>query len=68
MGRLTPCGPLGFALLAAAATGARADTIVLPTFDVVATTPSGGAIDVARFPGATHPSTRPTSSPGTTPH
>ena len=54
MGRLTPCGPLGFALLAAAATGARADTIVLPTFDVVATTPSGGAIDVARFPGATH--------------
>ena len=32
---------------------AHADTIVLPTFDVVATTPlGGGEIDVARYPGA----------------
>ena len=31
---------------------AHADTIVLPTFDVVATTPLGGEIDVARYPGA----------------
>ena len=32
---------------------ASADTIVLPTFDVIATTPlGGGEIDVARYPGA----------------
>ncbi len=39
--------------LAALASGAHADAIVLPTFDVVATTPlNGGEIDVARYPGA----------------
>ncbi len=44
---------LGFSLLIAAAATARADTIVLPTFDVVATTPlGGGEIDVARSPFA----------------
>ena len=37
--------------------GASADTIVLPTFDVIATTPlGGGAVDVAKFPA---PSGRP---------
>ena len=47
------CGALGVAVLAAAITHARADTIVLPTFDVVATTPlGGGEIDVARSPFA----------------
>ena len=45
-------GPLGVALMVAATVCARADTIVLPTFDVVATTPAGGEIDVAKFPGA----------------
>jgi len=34
-------------------TGARAETIVLPTFDVVAATPLGGSeIDVNKVPGA----------------
>jgi hypothetical protein len=33
------CGVLGFAVLAAATPGAHADTIVLPTVDVVPTTP-----------------------------
>ena len=42
----------GFAALAAA-TSARADTIVLPTFDVVATTPlNGGQINVSQSPFA----------------
>ena len=37
--------------LAVLATSSRADTIVLPTFDVVATTPlGGGEIDVAKSP------------------
>ena len=43
----------GFAALAAAATSARPDTIVLPTFDVVATTPlGGGQINVSQSPFA----------------
>ena len=51
MARLTGCGLLGAALFAAAMTHARAETIVLPTFDVVATTPlGGGEIDVAKSP------------------
>ena len=38
-------------VLAVLATSSRADTIVLPTFDVVATTPlGGGEIDVAKSP------------------
>ena len=49
-------GVTGFLLaggLVALASGAEADTIVLPTFDVVATTPlQGGEIDVARYPGS----------------
>jgi iron complex outermembrane recepter protein len=46
-------GPLGFALLASAPTPTRADTIVLPTFDVVATTPlNGGQINVSQSPFA----------------
>jgi iron complex outermembrane receptor protein len=46
-------GPPGFVLLASAATSARADTIVLPTFDVVATTPlGGGQINVSQSPFA----------------
>jgi iron complex outermembrane recepter protein len=49
---------LGFALVMAGAAAARADTIVLPTFDVVATTPlGGGEIDVARSPFAVWQST-----------
>jgi hypothetical protein len=44
------CGPLGLALLAAAPTIACADTVALPTFDVLATT-SAGAIDVDVIPG-----------------
>ena len=45
--------PLGVALLAAASASARAETVVLPTFNVVATTPlGGGEIDVAKVPGA----------------
>jgi iron complex outermembrane receptor protein len=45
--------PLGVALFAAAMGEARADTVVLPTFNVVATTPlGGGEIDVAKYPGA----------------
>ena len=45
--------PLGVALLAAAMAEARADTVVLPTFNVVATSPlSGGEIDVTKVPGA----------------
>ncbi len=40
-------------VLAVLATSSRADTIVLPTFDVVATTPlGGGEIDVAKSPFA----------------
>jgi iron complex outermembrane receptor protein len=46
-------GLLGLALLLSAAQNARADTVVLPTFDVVATAPlGGGEIDVSRVPGA----------------
>ncbi len=46
------CGLVGVVVTAAAG-GARADTIVLPTFDVVATTPlGGGEIDVSKVPGA----------------
>jgi iron complex outermembrane receptor protein len=46
------CGLLGLALLAETYP-ARADTIVLPTFDVVATTPlNGGQINVAQSPFA----------------
>src|SRR5208282_6453354 len=55
MARWTICGfgPLGFALLASAPTPTRADTIVLPTFDVVATTPlNGGQINVSQSPFA----------------
>src|SRR5208282_5204416 len=53
MARLTGCGSLCAALFAAAMTHARADTVVLPTFDVVATTPlGGGEIDVAKSPFA----------------
>ena len=45
--------PLGIALLASAPTPIRADTIVLPTFDVVATTPlGGGQINVSQSPFA----------------
>ena len=47
------CCPIGVALAAAPATNARADTIQLPTFDVVATTPlGGGEIDASKVPGA----------------
>src|SRR5271155_5638261 len=47
------CGALGVAVLGTAITHARADTVVLPPFDVVATTPlGGGEIDVARSPFA----------------
>jgi len=47
------CGPLGVVVLAAASANARAETIELPTFDVVATTPlGGGEIDAAKVPGA----------------
>ena len=55
MRRLTAwrCCPIGVALVAAAATNARADTIQLPTFDVVATTPlGGGEIDVTKVPAS----------------
>jgi iron complex outermembrane receptor protein len=46
-------GALGFTLLTWALTAARADTIVLPTFDVVATTPlNGGQINVSQSPFA----------------
>ena len=42
-----------FATLTAATSAARADTIVLPTFDVVATTPlNGGQINVSQSPFA----------------
>ena len=42
-----------FAALVAATSAARADTIVLPTFDVVATTPlGGGQINVSQSPFA----------------
>ena len=44
-------GSLGAFILVAASTGGRADTIVLPTFDVVATTPlGGGEINVTQSP------------------
>ena len=47
------CSSLGVALMASTITGARADTVVLPTFDVVATTPlGGGEINVAQYPFA----------------
>jgi iron complex outermembrane recepter protein len=47
------CCSIGVALVAAAATSARADTIQLPTFNVVATTPlGGGEIDASKVPGA----------------
>jgi len=45
------CGLVSFVFLAAALPEARADTIVLPTFNVVATTPlGGGEINVAQSP------------------
>ena len=47
-------GPLDVALMVAATVCARADTVVLPTFDVVATAPAGGTIDLSKFPGAAH--------------
>ena len=51
MARLMGCGSLCAALFAAAMTHARAETIELPTFDVVATTPlGGGEINVAQSP------------------
>jgi iron complex outermembrane receptor protein len=44
---------IGFAALMAVTAAARADTIVLPTFDVVATTPlGGGQINVSQSPFA----------------
>jgi iron complex outermembrane receptor protein len=50
--RASSCGLLGLAVLAETYP-ARADTIVLPTFDVVATTPlNGGQINVAQSPFA----------------
>ena len=50
---LTGCVIVAGILLNLPIDEARADTIVLPTFDVVAATPLGGAeIDVARYPGA----------------
>ena len=46
-------GVLFFALSAIAPIGACAETIVLPTFDVVATTPlGGGEIDTTKVPGS----------------
>ena len=43
----------GLCLFLGAAGAASADTIVLPTFDVVATTPLGGGdIDISKVPGA----------------
>ncbi len=45
--------PLSIALFTAAMADARAETVVLPTFNVVATTPlGGGEIDVSKVPGA----------------
>ena len=53
VGQLGPAVRWAHLFFALAITGARADTFVLPTFDVVATTPLGGnEIDVARYPGA----------------
>jgi len=47
------CGAFGVPLIAAALTNPRAETIALPTFDVVATTPlGGGRIDVSKVPDA----------------
>ena len=47
------CSPLGIVLVVIYMTEARADTVVLPTFDVVATTPlNGGQINVAQSPFA----------------
>jgi iron complex outermembrane recepter protein len=47
------CGSLSVAVMAATTVGARAETVVLPTFNVVATTPlQGGEINVAQYPGA----------------
>jgi iron complex outermembrane recepter protein len=44
---------MSLGILALAGGPARADNIVLPTFDVVATTPlGGGEIDVSKVPGA----------------
>jgi iron complex outermembrane recepter protein len=46
-------GAFGIAFIAASTANARADTVVLPTFEVVATTPvQGGEIDVAKYPGS----------------
>ena len=48
-----PWGALAVALFVGVTASARADTVVLPTFNVVATTPlSGGEIDVSKVPGA----------------
>ena len=50
--RVLRCVSLGVALTAAVIR-ARADTVVIPTFNVVATTPlQGGEIDVAKYPGS----------------
>jgi iron complex outermembrane recepter protein len=52
------CGALGVVFLAIHTTAARADTVVLPTFDVVATTPlNGGQINVSQSPFAVWQST-----------
>src|SRR5580658_3965319 len=56
--RVWRCGALGAVFLAVPMTAARADTVVLPTFDVVATTPlGGGEINVAQSPFAVWQST-----------
>ena len=56
----------GFAVLIAGTAAARADTIVLPTFDVVATTPlNGGQIDVAQSPSRCGRPARRTCKPST---
>jgi hypothetical protein len=48
--------PLGLALLAAAPTIARADTVVLPTFDALATAPAGAShVDVTKVPDRIQP-------------
>jgi iron complex outermembrane recepter protein len=51
------CGALGVVFLAIHMTAARADTVVLPTFDVVATTPLGSEINVSQSPFAVWQST-----------
>jgi len=49
------CGLVSFAVLAAGAPGALADTIQIPTFDIIATTPlNGGQINLAQVPSAVY--------------